>query len=202
MKYSKPRLDVRIESSVTKITVHDSKEFDLYDIPHDLKNIRMEFRWYHSPEMSITIDMGLRWWEHPTIEISGSDSLWVRGLLGNIEEILKQKSTKNYIFHNSTKYPIAIAIASFLAFVQYGLVDPIEIFKTTDFAIFNRLIPVFSTLFSVTIFSVMFFDWLFPVIEFEGMGTQQKIRKSVLGLITAIIIAITATAIYERFLKP
>jgi len=202
MKYSKPRLDVRIESSGAKVTVHDSKEFDLYDIPQNLKNIRIEFKWYHSPEMDVVIDMGLRWWEHPTIEISGSDSMWIRGLLGNLEDILKQKATKHHIFHSNTKYLIAITIASFLAFLQYGLVDPIDLFKTKDFEIFNRLIPILSTLFSSGIFTIMFFDWLFPIIEFEDVGIQQRIRKGVLGLLSAIIVAITATAIYERFLKP
>ena len=200
-KYSTPDLDVRIESGKRKTTIHNSTEFELQEIPHDLKSIRVYFRWYHEPEMEIDIDLGFQWWNTSTIEISSTDTIWINGVLGQINDILTQNPTKHDILHNnSTKIPIFLAIAILIGFGIYFII-PVETLSDEEGFTFVYGIPLLSitSAFSILMFSLIFIPWLFPLIEFEERSTQRKIRKTVLISFATIILGIIATGLYTYF---
>jgi len=55
-----------------------------------------------------------------------------------------------------------------------------------------------STISSVFIFW-QFMPWLFPLIEFEGIGIQQKIRKGMITIIVTFVVGLFVIAFYNQF---
>jgi len=202
-KHSKPKFDIRIESKKRKVTIHDSKELELQEIPRDLQRIRMNFRWYHKPEMDIDIDFGFQWWNTPEIEISGTDPMWVNGILGQITDILTQNPTKNDLLHNnSTKIPILLAISILFGIGVYFITPSESTPEAEDFTfILGVPLIAMSAAFSLLMFSFSFVPWFFPLVEFEGRGIQKKLRKVILIIVSTIILGIIGTGIYEYILK-
>lgn len=200
-KYTKPRLDIRIKSGKKTITIHSSSELELEEIAQDLKSIRIEFRWWDNPEMDIEVDLGFEWWNTPTIEISGSESIWVNGILGQINEILTQNPTKNDLLHkNSTKIPIFLAVAILFGIGIYLIIPP-EDPSDEEGLTYILGIPLIAmaSAFSLFSFSFAFIPWFFPLVEFEERGIQRKIRKIMLIVITTIVLGIIVSVIYGYF---
>ena len=189
-KYSKPEFDIRIESKRRTITIHNSNELQSQEIPRDLQSIRIDFRWYKEPEKRITIDLNFQWWDSPEIRISGTDPIWVNGILGQITDILIQNPTKNELVHNnSTRIPIFLGISVLYAIGHFFLIALIIPLETKDFT-YVLGIPVLAIMafFSGLVISFSVIPWFFPLVEFEGRGIQKKLRKTTLIIVGTVCI--------------
>lgn len=183
-EHSKPEWDFKIETQNKKITIHDMDELNSQEIPQKLKRLRISFRWYRTTNLDINVLMGFEWWETSEIDVSSNDSILTNGILREIMDILTQTSTKNYLVHNiATKILICLSLSLVISFIIFNLV-------TSNVPNENELI---SNSVSILIFWLSFFLFyiylghLFPIIEFEGRGPQQKIYKVIFGIIIALI---------------
>ena len=201
-KYSKPEFDIRIESKRRIITIHSSRELESQEIPRELKRIRIDFRWFKEPEMNIVIDLGLQWWHDPEIRISGTNPIWVNGILGEINYILIQNPTRNELVHNnSTRIPIFLIGSTLFAIGIFFLIS----WMTAHGEDFTYIagIPILAILSftSGLSLSFSFIPWFFPRVEFEGRGIQKKLRKTAVIIVSTITLTIIASGLYDYFLK-
>ena len=132
--------------------------------------------------------LGFEWWDTSEIEISSTDPILAKGVLGEIISILTQNPTKNDIFHNkSTKIPICLFVSFLLSLAVYQIllvedssdIDELAHILGIPLAVISSFVASFS-------FSIAFIPHLFPKIQFEGRGIQQKFNKMIYVIITII----------------
>ena len=187
-QYSKPEWDVIIKSKNQTVTIHDKKELESHEMPYKLKYIEVSFRRYYKSKINIYIMIGFEWWNTSEIEISSTDSILAKGVLGEIISILTQNPTKNDIFHNkSTKIPICLFVSFLLSLAVYQILLVENSLDRNELThIFGIPLVVISSFVASFSFFIAFIQHLFPKIQFEGRGTQQKFNKMIYWIITII----------------
>ena len=187
-QYSKPEWNVIIKSKNQTVTIHDKKELESYEIPHKLKHIEVSFRRYDESKIQIYVMIGFEWWNTSEIEISSTDSILAKGVLEEIISILAQNLTKNDIFHNkSTKIPICLFFSLLLSLTVYQILFFENLLDKNELTyIFGIPLGVIGSFVASFTFFITFIPHLFPKIQFEGKGIQQKFNKVVYAIITIV----------------
>ena len=202
--YGTPKFDISIESKKRTVTIDNTNELESQEIPKDLKSIRIHFRKYgKSEDKDIVVHFGFQSWNVSEITVSGTDQIWVNGILGQIVEILTQNSTKNELLHNNfTKIPILLMISVLLGIVIYFFIIFVGSTEMEDSTfILDNLVFTIPIIFVILVAFDIIIPWIYPLVEFEDRGLQSKIRKLFLLSIATIVLGIVGSGIYEYISK-
>ena len=195
------KLDIEIKMKRKNLEFDSCEEFLLQDIPDDLKSISFDLRKYFDYDHRIEIDLGFETWNTSKVLVSGEKSLWVNGVVKELEEIFNERSTRNGLLHEKkTTIPIVLMLAILTGFafsIAYSINDEVNIWsKFLDGD--SNVPPGFIVGLSTGAIYWWFLQWLFPIVEFEGIGIQQKIRKGILIIFGMILVGLVTTMIYDQ----
>ena len=195
------RLTIEIKMKRKSLEFNSTNEFLLQDIPNELKSISFDLSKYFDYGHRIEIDLDFEMWSTPKIVVSGEKSVWVNGVVKELEEIFNEQPTKHSLLHErKTLIPIITGLAIILGLVAsmiYSINDPVGVW--IKFLNGNSNLPTgfISGMSSIGI-SWVLLQWLFPIVEVEGVGIQQKIRKGIIAIVVMISIAVVAAMIYDQ----
>ncbi len=195
-------LRITIKMKRKKMEFDSCEEFLLQeDIRNDLKSMSFDLKKYFNYDHHIEIYLGFETWDISEIVVSGKNSVWVNGVVKGLEEIFSEQSTKHSLVHGKkTLIPIVIGLAiisAFAASIAYSINDPVSIwskFLDNDSNLPSGFIAGLS---SIGIYWLLL-QWLFPVVEFEGVGIQQRIRKGIIIIAGTILGGLVTTMIYNQ----
>ena len=195
------RLTIEIKMKRKSLEFNSTNEFLLQDIPNELKSISFDLSKYLDYGHRIEIDLDFEMWSTPKIVVAGEKSVWVDGVVKGLEEIFNEQPTKHSLVHEKkTLIPIISGLAIILGLVAsmiHSINDPVGVW--IKFLNGNSNLPTgfISGVSSIGI-SWVLLQWLFPIVEVEGVGIQQKIRKGIIAIVVMISIAVVAAMIYDQ----
>ncbi len=183
------RLSIEIDTKHENFEFNSYDEFLSKDTPRELKRISISVSQYQSNQR-ITIYLGFETWHTSEISVSGNKSVWVKGVATELIDIFGDRPTKHSLVHDKkTSIPISLMcsiVSGFIFSMILSMGDNINILTKLQNGDFNLWYVGIIGISTMGVYWQLL-QWLFPVVEFEGIGRQQRIRKKVIGAIVFLL---------------
>ncbi len=186
------RILVSLKQKQQKRIVFDSyEEFLLEDIPNNLGYLSFSLGGILSVKnVEIILNPNHA---NSIIEIDGTDSTWVYGILGDLKDIFNKYSTQHGLLYRITG-PLCFGI--FFLLTSIYIITNIENILLDREKLFFTILLLYHTI--ITPFSIRFLTRvLFPLIEFDKVGKHKDVKKILLPIIV-MIVGITLTLLIAK----